>query len=306
VLKTQSLQYLFGIGGDAYDEIEIPEAIAVQDRRSLFDASVRAFLPYRSALAPNSGALGPPSDDLVRTLQTDEDYDRPLAVQIAALLHVAGVDVGEDRRGMASLLDRILGLEYQHWDNALGIREQPNWQAAIKNGVTQVTLVGRADSAPAAEALIERDPLFRNARDIDVPRVRHVLSLMFPGENDGLVGPEPDLIGEHHVADVATDALVDACIAWAGEDSTQLQYILTVLNRGTRAEHGAKASRAEAQLGRLVRTRAAALGGDFIKVALERRDGCWTFVLPWRLNSKAWRSLRWPRSTPPCRCARLH
>ena len=40
VLKTQSLQYLCGIGGDVYDEIEIPQAITVQDRGSLFDASV--------------------------------------------------------------------------------------------------------------------------------------------------------------------------------------------------------------------------------------------------------------------------
>jgi hypothetical protein len=70
----------------------------------------------------HSGALGPPSDDLVRTLQTDEDYDRPLAVQIAALLHVAGVDVGEDRRGMASLLDRVWALNIStgttHWEFA--------------------------------------------------------------------------------------------------------------------------------------------------------------------------------------------
>jgi hypothetical protein len=48
-----------------------------------------------------------------------------------------------------------------------------------------------------------------------VPRVRHALSLVFPGENDGFVGLEPDLIGEHHVADLATDALVDTYIAWA-------------------------------------------------------------------------------------------
>ena len=117
--------------------------------------------------------------------------------------------------------------------------------------------------------MIERDPLFRNARDIDVPRVRRALSLIFPGESDGLAGLEPDLIGEHHVADVATDALVDACIAWSGDDSTRRQHILTVLNRATRVEHGAKASRASAQLDRLVRTQAAGLGGDLVKVALE-------------------------------------
>jgi tetratricopeptide (TPR) repeat protein len=132
-----------------------------------------------------------------------------------------------------------------------------------------VTLVGRVDNVQAAEALIGRDTLYCNVRDIDVPRVRGYLASLFPGENDGLVGLEPDLIGEHHVVDVATEALVDACLDWAGEDREQRQQVLTVLNRATRVEHGAKASRAEAQLARLVRTRAAALGGDFIKVALE-------------------------------------
>ena len=71
---------------------------------------------------------------------------------------------------------------------------------------------------------------------------------------------------------MATDALVDACLDWAGEDREQRQHILTVLNRATRAEHGAKASRAETQLGRVVRTQAAVLGGDLIKVAFETRS----------------------------------
>jgi hypothetical protein len=132
-----------------------------------------------------------------------------------------------------------------------------------------VTLVGRVDNVQAVEALIGRDPLYRTVRDIDVPRVRGDLASLFPGENDGLVGLEPDLIGEHHVVDVATEALVDACLDWAGEDHERRQHVLTVLNRASRVEHGAKTSRAEAQLDRLVRTRAAALGGDFIKVALE-------------------------------------
>jgi hypothetical protein len=36
---------------------------------------------------------------------------------------------------MASLLDKILGLEYEHWDRALRIAQQPNWPMAMKNGV---------------------------------------------------------------------------------------------------------------------------------------------------------------------------
>jgi tetratricopeptide (TPR) repeat protein len=162
-----------------------------------------------------------------------------------------------------------MGLEYRHWDKALKIPGQPNWQAAIKNGIAMVTLAGHAKSAPAAEALIERDLLFRNARDIDVPRVRHALSLIFPGENDGLAGLEPDLIGEHHVAGTVTDALVDACLDWAREDREQRRHILAVLNRATRPEHGAKASRTAAQLERLLRQQVAKLGGDLVKVALE-------------------------------------
>jgi tetratricopeptide (TPR) repeat protein len=268
VLKAQSLQFLCSLGGDAYDEVKVPEEIAVTDRRSLFDASVEAFKEYRGVLAPNAGELPPSSDDLLRALQTQSDYDRPLAVQIAALLHVADVGTTEGGRGIAGLLDKILGLEYAHWDNTLNLGGQPNWQTAIKNGVAQVTLAGGAKDMEVAEALIERDPLYRKVATIDGPSARRKLSLIFPGENEGLASLEPDLIGEHHVADVATDALVDACLAWAGNDRTKRQHIITVLNRATRPEHGAKAGRAEAQLRRLMQAQAAVLGGDLVKVAL--------------------------------------
>ncbi len=269
LLKTQSLQFLCGVGGDAYDEVEIPEEIKTNDRRLLFDAAIAAFLPYRRAMGLAAATLQPPSADLVRTLETETDYDRPLAVQIAALLHVAGVDTAEDRRGMAGLIDRILGLEYEHWDKTLRIAGKPNWQAAIRNGVAQATLVAHVDNAQAAETLLAGDPIYHSTRDIDIPRVCHDLSLLFPGESDGLAGLEPDLIGEQHVASVATDTLIDACLDWAGEDREQRQHILTVLNRATRPEHGANASRCVAQLERLARTKAAALGGDLVKVALE-------------------------------------
>jgi tetratricopeptide (TPR) repeat protein len=269
LLKSQSLQDLCSLGGETSDEVTIPEEIALRDRRALFDASAAAFREHGGALTADASALRPPSDDLVSALETENDYDRPLAVQIAALLYVAGVDAGEGRQGMASLLEKILGLEYEHWDKALNIGGKPNMQAATKNGVAQVTLVGHVDSEQSASELIGRDPLYCEARDIDVRLVRHALSLGFPGENEGLVGLEPDLIGEHHVAGVITDALLDACLDWAGEDRQQRRHILTVLNRATRAEHGAKAGRAEAQLDRLIRTHAATLGGDLIKVAFE-------------------------------------
>ena len=209
------------------------------------------------------------SAELLQAIETESDYDRPLAVQIAALLYVAGVMQRTAARAWRACSIGFSAWKYHHWDKTLSIAGQTNWQAAIKNGVAQVTLVGHVDGAAAAEALIDRDPLFHNATDIDVHRVRRALSLIFPGEDDGLVGLEPDLIGEHHVTDVITDTLVDACLDWAGDDRERRQHILTVLNRATRAEHGVNANRAAAQLARLVRTQAAALGGDLVKVAFE-------------------------------------
>jgi tetratricopeptide (TPR) repeat protein len=256
------------LGGDAYDEIEIPDRIARPDRQSLFAASVKAFLAHRSPLGAQPAEPRAPAADLIGALYTGDDYDRPLAVQIAALLHVHGVDT-ERRHGMAHLLDLILGLEYEHWDKALKIADQPIWQAAVKNGVARVTLVGGVDSERAA-ALIAGDPLFREARDIDVPSARRMLSLIFPGADGGLDALEPDLIGEHHVLEcIGNDVLVDTCLDWAGENREPRRRILTMLNRATRAEHGAKASRAEAQLARLVATRAGVLGGDLIRAGLE-------------------------------------
>jgi tetratricopeptide (TPR) repeat protein len=269
LLKSRGLRDLCRLSGETYDEVEIPEEITPRDRRSLFDAAAKAFAEHLGAIAPDATDGRPPADDLVRALETESDYDRPLAVQIAALLHLAGVDADEGRHGTAGLLGRILGLEYEHWDRELRIADQPNWQAAVKNGVAQMTLAGHVDSRQAAEALIGRDPLHYGTIDIDVSTVYSMLSTILSCDNGGLFGLEPRLVGEHHVAHVVTNALVDACLDWAGADRGRRQRILTVLNRASRAEHGARACRAEAQLDRLVRTQAAALGADLIEVAFE-------------------------------------
>jgi hypothetical protein len=84
-----------------------------------------------------------------------------------------------------------------------------------------------------------------------------------------LAALEPDLIDERHVLRVINDPLVDACLLWVGENGEQRLRILTVLNRATRAEHGAEADRAVKELDHLVATRAADLSGDLITVALE-------------------------------------
>ena len=167
---------------------------------------------------------------------------------------------------MGRLLDRVLGLEYDHWDRALKLTGQPSLQKAIKIGVAQTTLAGGVDGAEAAQALIGRNDLLRDARDVDEAMAK--LSSILPVGNDGLAALEPDLIGEHHVLEMTTDALIDSCVDWAPNNERR-RHILTVLNRATRAEHGEAAGRADAQLRRLVETQASRLAGDLITVAVE-------------------------------------
>src|SRR5262249_49403887 len=141
--KSQSLQELLSLGGDQYDEIEIPERIAKTDRVSLFHAAVENFRALRSRLSPD-GAAGqlPPSGALVQAIESGDDYDRPLALQMAALLHVYGVETGAGGHTVPRLIDRILGLEYEHWDKTLKLDDGSNMRQAIKNGIAQLTLVG--------------------------------------------------------------------------------------------------------------------------------------------------------------------
>jgi hypothetical protein len=98
-------------------------------------------------------------------------------------------------------------------------------------------------SPEAGAALIAADPFYQSARDIDPPRVQRALERLFPGSGDGSAALEPDLIGERHVAEVATGALVDVCLSWAGEDGDVHRQILTVLQRATQPEHGPTAGR---------------------------------------------------------------
>jgi tetratricopeptide (TPR) repeat protein len=261
VRKSRSLQALLSLGGDRYDEIEIPERIAPVDRVNMFRVAVENFLAL--------GSPPPLSAALARAIESNDDFDRPLALQMAALLHAYGIETGAGGHGVPHLLDRVLGLEHAHWDKTLGRDGIGNMSEAVKRGVAQLTLTNGVETREAAAALLAGDPFYLSARDIDVPRVRRALTFIFPGVGDGLAALEPELIGEHHVAEVADDALVDACLARAGQDGDKRRQILTVLNRATRPEHGKEARAAEARLSRLIEQRFGELGADLISVAVE-------------------------------------
>jgi hypothetical protein len=134
VRKTQSLQDVFGLGGDACDEVEIPERVAPEDRVRMFEMAVESFHALGNGMSADPAAERAPaglpakSSPFVQAIETASDYDRPLAVQMAAPLHTYGVSVGAGRDGhtVPGVLDRVLGLEYERWDKVLQLNQPEN------------------------------------------------------------------------------------------------------------------------------------------------------------------------------------
>jgi hypothetical protein len=268
VRQSQSLQDLFSLGGDRCDEIEIPERIVPADRLRMFEMAVESFRALGDQLNADGARSPAKSSAFTQAIESGGDYDRPLAVQMAALLHAYGVDAGPGGHTVARLLDLVLGLEYEHWGKILKLYQpgnlRPNLGEAVRHGVAQLTLVDGVATADAA--LIGADPFYRAATDINVPDVQRVLERLFPRADGGIAPLEPDLIGEHHVAEVTDAALLDVSLVWAGNDSDKRRQILTVLQRASRPEHGPLAGRAEALLDHVIRDHVQALAADMIAV----------------------------------------
>ena len=143
----------------------------------------------------------------------------------------------------------------------------------------QTTLAIRIDHKDEAIELLKRA---EQCSDEVADDIHNELHMLYGKLGGGLLPLEPDLIGEHHVAEIADDKLVDACLAWAQEDGARRRGILTVLNRSTRQkEHGELSSRATNQLRRLLANKAleqdlwqVAIGtpGLLLKLINERRN----------------------------------
>ena len=190
----------------------IPEP---RQRRDLFAAAREAFAPVLAAQGYTPPAGDPPAERLQR-LDTNDDFERPLAVQMEALLSLTSAAPGVGATGVDKLLDRILGLERAHWQKLLGTLGEEGVRD-LGRGVGQVTLVQGVESRPAAELLLMADTFYdnRKSRAAVDPLVRN-LRRLYGRADDGIAQLEPDLIGEHHVADdkVGDAELVFGCLAW--------------------------------------------------------------------------------------------
>jgi hypothetical protein len=256
--------------GDVIAASPLPEG---PERLQVFDAMRATLAPIVEQQAA-AGRFPPvketalPQDRRDR-LATNPAYARPLALQMEALLSLAGEGGGE----IAELLESVLLLERNHWRKVIvGLADDGRREMAMRRGISQVTALGGVEAKPALQRLMQRDPYFGQRAPIDMPLTE--LNRLY-GRGQAWVAPlEPDLIGEHELLASGDEDLLDACRAWIDglpePDRTPRRRILfTVLQRAARAEHGANTRVAEALLRHLVAGLTEDEVPDLIAVAIE-------------------------------------
>lgn len=255
--ENEALQGLFPdhTGGPA--TVRMRATGAGHERLAHFRATVEALAPVMRAHGYTPATPEPPPARLQR-IATGDGYARPLAIQMEAVLWLAGSTLGDADCGVDGLLARVLGIERAHWTKLLGPLDDPQLRD-VRRSLAQVTVAQGVDSNRAAEQLLMADRFYgdRTSRAAVDPVLRHLTRLY--GRPDGGIRPlEPDLVGEHHVATTADIELLDGCVAWIEGLPEHLRPqrrvdMLNVLQRATQEEHGAASvARASALLDHLV------------------------------------------------------
>ena len=259
-------------------ELRLPRLLTLDERVTLFETSVAAFARRRGEEPPPVGAA-----ERARLTGRD-DYNRPLAIQMEALLHVARAHIGDDPKSMTELLGRIVDLELEHWSKVLPPDAAPNDdRAAVRRAASQVTLVGGTKTRQQAETLLLDDPRYRAHRKgpPDVAGLFSRLHTLYGNGSAGLGQVEPDLIGEHLLltecaSEVTSQSLFDlvvACLDWSDGEDVRWASILSVLNRATKPDHGELAALAEDILRRLVSGYGEMLAPVLVKAAIDEPGG---------------------------------
>ncbi len=273
--EMPELQRLFSSRGGASAVVELQPFDAEQDRLGLFEASLEAFEPLLGAQGYELPTADP-GPERRRRIGSGEDYSRPLAIQMEALLWLAGAAPNAGLSRIDELLSRVLGLERSHWRMLAGPLDDDGMRD-LARGVAQLTAVQGVPSERGTERILMADAFYqglRTARATVEPVARKLYRLY--GRDTGAVAPlEPDLIGEHHVALVGDAELIDGCLSWIEAEpidtrSTWRRRLLTVLQRATQPEHGTRASaRACTLLDRLVVRHTALLAEDLVAVIVD-------------------------------------
>ena len=212
VYRTEpELQVLFYRRGARHGDTHALAPLPLGDPRlALFDETRAAYRPLLEELAA-AGQFPAPLDVPLPAARRDRlaqeaAYARPLALQMEALLSLAGEGGGED---IAELLEAILALERAHWRRVIdGLAAGSRKETAMRRGIGQVTLVGGMPDRSASTALMAGDGHFGPRPSADLPLAE--LGRLYGLGKNGLAALEPDLVGEHEVASCGDDDLVAA------------------------------------------------------------------------------------------------
>ena len=133
-----------------------------QRRLDLFAASRAEFAPILMAQG-SAPKAGEPAPDHLQRLVRSREFERPLAIQMDALLWLASNSLGADPITIEQMLSNILGMEHAHWHKLLG-RLDENTVRDLARGISQITLVQGVASRSSAERLLMADSFYGNTR----------------------------------------------------------------------------------------------------------------------------------------------
>jgi hypothetical protein len=266
------LQRLFWRCAGEADAEALKPIDSPKERRALFEESARKFWP----ILREQGAAKPseaPTPERLKRILNGEGFDRPLAIQMEALLWLCSASPAET--GVAAQLNAVLGLERRHWEKLCGALDGDT-RRDMERGAAQVTLVGGTPSQEVSERLLMEDDFYKGRRcarvDVAAP-IGNLARVYLRG--GGLAAIEPDLLGEHHAAMTADDEMIEGCLRWIAaqpedEREKRRRDLITALQRASVADvHGAAAAKAAARLDGLVRNRMADLAADIVAVMAE-------------------------------------
>jgi hypothetical protein len=213
---TPDIQRMFR-GDDPAATLGLPAVSSGALRLALFEASLRAFRPWLDTQdVADSGAL---SKTYLAQLETDPEFSRPLAIQMAALVWLTSARSAVAATSVEELLRRVLGLERDHWRKILGDLDEDH-RRDLARAVAQIALVGGTPTVESAERLLMADEFYRGHRTarVDVDRVRRQLSTLYGGPNG--LGLLEHLVEKHAVA------LAEAIVTVMVNESGALESVL--------------------------------------------------------------------------------
>jgi hypothetical protein len=253
LIGNQDVQALFDAGSTTGDVHALAGIETPQQRLDLFIAAAQAFarpLVDMGFIMPTAE----PDIKPVEAIERGEGFDRPLAIQMEALLYLAASKPGQNELGVAGQLDRIIELERQHWPKLVGKLEADKERDPaqdIDRAMAQVTGVQGVGPRRAAEDLFTADGFYARTTRQSVREVADNVTKIYGRPDGGVAHLEPDLIGEHLVAgtaDPGVDRRVRGLDREAQPEAQQAtrcaSSFITVLQRASQPVHGPEADKA--------------------------------------------------------------